>query len=444
MNKSIVCYGDAMTDVLHVVHRKVTPEPIEAFESSAAPVMTPGGAANVLYQLTLHKVDLQLVALLDNSLCEAMNGSKIGRYFCIRSAVHKAPVKMRLWDGERLVTRMDSEAAGYGLSPEGAENARKTLYKKFVAAVKTRPAAVVIADYGKGVLTDELVKNAVTLCREAGVPVIVDPKSVLPAAVYHAVVKCNHRWAEANRCELQYIRDHIVTNGASPPEGVLHGEKIKWPAGYHTAAEYTPAVYSVGAGDCFSAHLALALADGKAGMQAVMAAEQAARRYVRVGFASPLFPFEASGQKVVAPADVAAWCKARLKGKPVIVGACGCFDLLHPGHVHTLQWARAQGDVLAVFLNDDASVRSLKGEGRPRLSLSERASMLAALQCVDFVVTFPKCPSDAMRAAGCSVLVKGPEWSGRESSVPESKWFKVLAAPPSAFTRHTSDLIAGS
>jgi rfaE bifunctional protein nucleotidyltransferase chain/domain len=72
----------------------------------------------------------------------------------------------------------------------------------------------------------------------------------------------------------------------------------------------------------------------------------------------------------------------------VVVWTNGCFDLLHPGHVSSLQAARALGDALVVGLNSDASVRGAKGPGRPVLTQDERASVLAALECVDYVVVF--------------------------------------------------------
>jgi len=70
--------------------------------------------------------------------------------------------------------------------------------------------------------------------------------------------------------------------------------------------------------------------------------------------------------------------------------ANGCFDLLHVGHIRYLESAAAEADVLVVAINDDDSVRRLKGEGRPILSASDRAELVAALRCVDYVVIFPE------------------------------------------------------
>jgi D-beta-D-heptose 7-phosphate kinase/D-beta-D-heptose 1-phosphate adenosyltransferase len=89
----------------------------------------------------------------------------------------------------------------------------------------------------------------------------------------------------------------------------------------------------------------------------------------------------------------------------------GCFDLLHPGHVRYLEAARALGDVLVVGLNDDASVRRLKGPGRPVLDLAERAEVLAGLAAVDHVVPFTEdTPMHLIEALQPDVLVKGADW----------------------------------
>lgn len=92
----------------------------------------------------------------------------------------------------------------------------------------------------------------------------------------------------------------------------------------------------------------------------------------------------------------------------------GCFDILHLGHVRTLEWARASGDVLVVGMNSDASVRRLKGPGRPVVRDLERAAVVAALACVDYVCLFDgDDPSDLVRALRPDVLVKGEDWRGK-------------------------------
>jgi D-beta-D-heptose 7-phosphate kinase/D-beta-D-heptose 1-phosphate adenosyltransferase len=103
---------------------------------------------------------------------------------------------------------------------------------------------------------------------------------------------------------------------------------------------------------------------------------------------------------------------ARRTGERVVF-TNGVFDLLHPGHIELLEQARAQGDILVVGVNDDASVRRLKGEKRPIFPLAERLEVLAALECVDFVVAFAEdTPLELIRALDCiDVLVKGGDYA---------------------------------
>src|SRR6266852_5656508 len=96
-----------------------------------------------------------------------------------------------------------------------------------------------------------------------------------------------------------------------------------------------------------------------------------------------------------------------------IVFTNGCFDILHPGHIRSLEQARDLGDALIVGINSDASVRQLKGEGRPALPANERAEILAALECVDAVVIFDDLtPREVIGRLLPDVLVKGGDWPG--------------------------------
>jgi rfaE bifunctional protein nucleotidyltransferase chain/domain len=95
-----------------------------------------------------------------------------------------------------------------------------------------------------------------------------------------------------------------------------------------------------------------------------------------------------------------------------VVFTNGCFDLLHPGHVRYLRQARLLGDVLIVALNSDASVHKLKGESRPILKERERAEVMAALACVDYVTIFSEeTPRELIAQLLPDVLVKGGDWS---------------------------------
>ena len=111
----------------------------------------------------------------------------------------------------------------------------------------------------------------------------------------------------------------------------------------------------------------------------------------------------------------------------------GCFDLLHPGHIQTLEYARSLGDALLVAINSDSSVRRLKGRGRPVIPERERAEILAALDCVDSVLIFDDLtPQRVVAALLPDVLVKGGDWPGDQiigRAEVEAAGGRVVSAP---------------
>ncbi len=135
--------------------------------------------------------------------------------------------------------------------------------------------------------------------------------------------------------------------------------------------------------------------------------------------------------------------KLRAQGKTIVL-TNGHFDILHVGHVDCLQRAKALGDVLIVGLNSDASTRLLKGQKRPIVPQEERAQLLAALQCVDYVIIFEERTAERLLAAlRPEVYVKGGDWAIED--LPEAKVIaecgiraEILPQVPS---RSTTDII---
>jgi rfaE bifunctional protein nucleotidyltransferase chain/domain len=191
-----------------------------------------------------------------------------------------------------------------------------------------------------------------------------------------------------------------------------------------------------GAGDVFAVALAQQLGLGHLPSQAMSAAVEAAGAFVE-GSTWPAPKFGAEEDALV----VAARIRAR-GGR--IVGAGGCFDLLHPGHLSLLQQARALGDCLIVCLNSDASVARLKGKGRPVVAQDGRSAILRALSCVDGVLVFEEdTPDRALEALRPDMWVKGGDYAGRR--VPESdlveRWGGQVVVVPYLAGRSTTALI---
>lgn len=312
--------------------------------------------------------------------------------------------------------------------------------QRMIAALRAAEwEALVLSDYGKGVLTPGLIAATLAEARRRGAPSVVDPKHRdLGRYRGASVVTPNRAEAEAAAGEpmpdlaaLARIGERLraeagldmllVTLGG---DGMFLLGAGRDPLHLPTAARQ---VFDVtGAGDTVVAMMAAGLAAGLEAEVCVRLANCAAGLAVaKVGTAAVgrdelLHELHAAGgtRKTLATDDwealragAAAWRREGLR----VVFTNGCFDLLHAGHVRYLQEARRLGDVLVIGLNDDGSVRRLKGPARPFNPLADRADVLAALACTDLVAPFSAdSPEQMVRELAPDVLVKGADWEGKE------------------------------
>jgi D-beta-D-heptose 7-phosphate kinase/D-beta-D-heptose 1-phosphate adenosyltransferase len=305
-----------------------------------------------------------------------------------------------------------------------------------VRALMPRADAVVLSDYAKGVLTPRVTRAVIETAKALGKPVVVDPKgtdfsryrgATLITPNRQELAQAMHRHAEsdaevaaaaAELCGQVGSEAVLVTRSEAGMTLVVAGRDA-----VHVPA-YPVRVRDVsGAGDTVVAVLAVMLAQnvdfeaamraanaaaavvvGKRGTAALSAAELRARILPAASLASEekiVFDWSVMDERV------ADWRRQGLR-----VGFTnGCFDLLHPGHITLLTKARAACDRLVVGLNGDASVRRLKGEGRPVQDEHARAEVLAALQAVDLVVVFPQdTPLELIERVRPKILVKGGDY----------------------------------
>jgi rfaE bifunctional protein nucleotidyltransferase chain/domain len=271
--------------------------------------------------------------------------------------------------------------------------------------------AVLVSDYGQGVAA---LPDLRACLGELSRPVVWDPHPRGPEPVPGITLAIPNR-AEAGagprleeaaargrelreRWRVQAVAVTLGSDGAVLVQG----------PGVPTAipAPRVVAVDVCGAGDRFAATCAAGLAEGRPLPVAVAGAVMAASAYV-AGGAAQRRPAPAVGMDEAL--RLAGEVRAR-GGRVVATG--GCFDLLHAGHVHCLRNARALGDCLVVLLNSDASVRRLKGPGRPVVGEQDRMAVLEALGCVDAVVTFDEdTPEAALRRLRPDLFAKGADYA---------------------------------
>lgn len=290
--------------------------------------------------------------------------------------------------------------------------------------------AVIISDYGKGTLSN--IPQLIAKAKAHNIPVLVDPKST-DFSHYHGATLITPNYKEfiaaagpcANEAELirkaqKLIQQHnlgglLITRGA---DGMTLVQPDQDPVSIPTQARE---VYDVtGAGDTVIATMATGLATGKDWVSTMHCANAAASVVVgKIGTATvtpqelhkALHKTSEIQTGIIAESALKAIIDAAKHQGDTIVMTNGCFDLLHPGHIDYLQAARKLGDRLIVAVNDDASVQRLKGKERPINTLQNRMHCLAALSCVDWVISFSEdTPERIITALTPAVLVKGADY----------------------------------
>ena len=390
----------------------------------------PGGAGNVALNAASLGARVSVLGFTgDDPQAEALE-SRLGEEGVasdfIRDPGIATLIKLRVLSRHQQLIRLDFEDGFQDC--DGAELGRR--FRGGLAAAD----AVLLSDYGKGTLRD--VPALIEAARAAGKPVLVDPKGTDFTRYRGATVITPNRGeleAVVGRCadaaDLSARADELrreldldavlVTRGEQGMTLVRAGAE---PAHFSTRARE---VYDVtGAGDTVIATLGAALAAGEGWEEAVDLANLAAGVVVgRLGTASVTpaelrrarLRDEQGGHRVVSEERLLQLAAdAREHGERLVM-TNGCFDLLHAGHVAYLEEAAALGDRLIVAVNDDESVRRLKGEGRPVNPLEQRMAVLAGLAAVDWVVPFGEdTPERLIGRVLPDVLVKGGDYRPEE------------------------------
>lgn len=430
---AVVVVGDVMLDeyVRGRVERRSpeAPVPVLRAEGTSSGL---GGAANVARQLAAWRAAVDLVGVVGDD--EA--GAAV-RAACAADHVGTAAL---VADPEALTTRKQRiVAGGHQLARVDWEDLRPfpsaavPALRAALAALEP-PAVVVVSDYGKGFLTDEVLAAVLDQAEQWGAPVLVDPSGT-DLARYRGAALIKANLAEFAAGGGRARPDDPPTAIAAAAEAlaaevgvdelvVTLGERglvaVAPPDPPTIASPAAREVFDVsGAGDTVMAVLALCRSwDEPLGAAARLANAAAGVAVARAGVAvvTPAEVVAASsrapGAAVLARDDLAARMAAwRAEGRRVVL-TNGCFDLLHHGHLHLLQQAAALGDVLVVALNSDRSVAALKGPERPVLPQEERVALVRGLSWVDAVVVFDEDdPGELIAEATPDVLVKGADYA---------------------------------
>jgi D-beta-D-heptose 7-phosphate kinase/D-beta-D-heptose 1-phosphate adenosyltransferase len=427
--------GDLMLDeYLWGKTERISPEaPVQVVEVLREDLRL-GGAGNVVNNLVALGCQVAVCSVIgadDNGtlLQHVFSGKGVDTTGVLEATGRRTSKKTRVIAAHQQIVRIDRE------SKEPVDDVDEERLVQFVTKAAGQYDVFVVSDYLKGVLTPRVLRAIIEAGTRAGIPVVVDPKGDDYGKYRGATILTPNR-KEAEIASRIAIRDDVSLGQAA---GRLLGD-LELGALLITRSEagmslFTPAgaplhiptmareVFDVtGAGDTVLAVLSLGLAAGLPLPDAARLANTAAGIVVGKLGTSTVSPAEIleevgrghrdSDTKIKHLDALAPIVAAEQALGKRVVFTNGCFDLIHVGHVKYLQKARTFGDLLVLGLNSDASIRRLKGEKRPLIDQEERAHILAALDCIDYVVVFDEdTPLALIQALRPQVLVKGGDYS---------------------------------
>ncbi len=426
--KKIIVVGDIILDRYKIGEvNRISPEaPIPVFREQKIKERL-GGAGNVALNLCACEQDVVLFSVVGadeagKTVKHLLETGRIESHLIV-DALRKTTVKQRYCTSEGAqLFRADIEDDCF-IDPQ--------IEKRLSAAVSKALHLcdlVVLSDYAKGVLSEKVISEIIRKAHKCGKKVIVDPKKA-PFDKYRDcdIIKPNtneflqmtgrssvNETSIADDCSSlckQYNFGGIVLTRGK--DGMFYFQN-EGGLGSISAGEVEVKDVS-GAGDTALAYLSAAIASDICLEEAAKIANRASALKVakKGAVAVSKFELEHLNNKIVLPKDIQK-LKQCLEGKQVVF-TNGCFDLLHVGHIHSLQTAADMGDVLVVGVNTDPSVRKLKGKGRPIICLERRLEMLSALECVDYIIPFDAdTPIDIIAALIPDVLVKGNDYKNKE------------------------------
>lgn len=426
--------GDVMLDryLMGEVNR-ISPEapvPVVLIKSEQ---QRAGGAANVAANLALLGIQTRMIGLIGNDnegqrLLAAMSEYGIDTQSMISTAARPTIAKTRILGGHQQMMRLDQEITS-ALSTTETEQVTQAIQ----AALQQGPALVILSDYAKGLLTEQVCQQVISYGRKHNIPVLVDPKGRSYDKYRGATALTPNKKETAEACDTQ-VNDAALIDKARALKTAVSLDFLAVTRGEegitlisdqtdHLSATAKQVFDVSGAGDTVIATLAAGLMHGLSPLDSLSLANIAAG--VVVGKVGTVPITKADLIDAIATAQgseqahkvselpellhkVANWKQQGQK----IVFTNGCFDLLHAGHVTYLEGAKKRGDRLILGLNTDRSVSALKGPTRPVVNEQDRARVLAALESIDAVILFDEdTPLNLINAIKPDVIAKGSDYT---------------------------------
>lgn len=433
---NILVIGDLMIDhYLWGKCERISPEaPVQIVnidkESSVL-----GGAGNVINNLRALGSIVDVISVIGNDMAAKelqflLNDIDVNSNMLIIEEKRKTSKKSRLIASQQQILRYDNESIE-DISANSEERIIDILDKNIL-----NYDAVILSDYGKGVLTNSLTQKIISLSNKNNIKVFVDPKGKDYSKYKNAYTLTPNKKEAIEATNINIKNDESLEKAIKQLK-----ETCNLNVSLITLSENGIAIFDdnlrikptvarevydvTGAGDTVIASITFAIANNLDIDDAIKFANLAAGVVVgKIGSATAtldeIYEYESSLHKSNSSSHIKTFAeieklakKFHEKGKKIVF-TNGCFDILHAGHVKYLQEAKNYGDILILGLNADNSVRKLKGPTRPINNQNDRAYILASLESVDYVVIFEEeTPYELIKLIKPHTLVKGGDYEGK-------------------------------
>lgn len=431
MKKKIAVIGDFMLDhYFHGEAKRLSPEaPVPVVLVKEEKYLL-GGAGNVVRNIKGFGAEVYAFGIIGND----QEGAKIINLLInegvfvdsiFQSDSHITTLKSRIVvDGHQIV-RVDKEKL-----VESSLNLQKKVIDNLISIIH-EVDVLVLSDYGKGMLNDNLLREIINLSNRKGVKVLVDPKGKDFTKYQGAYLVTPNKLEAILATGVEIFDKKTINTALTRLKDILQNENQIITLGSEGIAMLRDEYFSVfpaiskdvidvtGAGDTVIASLAFQLALGKSLEESIIFSNKAASIVVQKKGAAVVtlgeiekLSIKDSLMKVFNNIDDFEEIYNEIRINKKVVFTNGCFDILHSGHVKYLKEAKLNGDLLIIGLNSDSSVRSLKGSKRPVNDQIDRAIILSALEFVDYIVIFnEETPINLLKKLKPDILVKGSDYN---------------------------------
>lgn len=447
-NLKVLVVGDAVLDtyVYGTTDRICREAPVPVFNKQDEKFCC-GGAANTAINLAALGAETYFLTVIGKDsngkeLLDILQKHHVHTEYILKNKTRKTIAKKRVIASSNIILRLDE-----GTVTDINENLENELLQRFFE-IEDFVDAILLSDYGFGVLTDRFIKSVKEITSSFSKPIVVDSKKLKNFKNLHpTVVKPNYeeylkllnipKAAKNKRVEHVFKNaEALLKNSGAESiavtldvDGVALVRRGKKP--HYISCIPRDAKNTIGAGDTFISALTLGIASNLSIETATEIAAAAAAIVVQKGGTTLCSNMQLKSyfneipKYITTTEELLNVIKELREESKKIVFTNGCFDLIHKGHISLLNKARKAGDVLIVGVNDDESVKKVKGNDRPVNTLEDRITVLAGLQSIDYLIAFAEeTPLQLIKAVHPDVFVKGADYT--EGSIPEMPLLKKM------------------